>query len=421
VKLRSEYFFDEGHREMFEVMRVLEDRGFTLSAETVKSELMSLQSKALESLTRVVLAEPMPAVLYAVEKLGEWHKKRSLYLGAVAVMQGLQVGELSLTLGNHMGKVIDGLATSEESDTPTFAELEVQFANESPAMKFPTGLKFLDVKSGSGVEAGQLIAVMGGEDAGKTSLLTQILRHMTSCGHKTLFFPLEFSTRKHVAQVKNRQNFNKSLFLLEDRFTDLYDIEAKIKEQALGGCKIFAIDSQMVVTVSGNWTTQEQMESEKFRVLQRLAIKYEIIIFFVCQQSNAHTAGGAIAPMGSKKAVHYVHEIWYIEKQKLEFSADGDESNKGMRNFMRTKSKTGGYFKKPMLLDPKTFEFRGVQYDEDDPRSTKTVGSGRKPYKKNTPVETTVYEMEDAQGNVSALEDPYLWDTKNTSFELPKV
>ena len=189
--------------------------------------------------------------------------------------------------------------------------------------------------------------------------------------------------------------------MVEDRYTDIYDIEAKIKEQAMAGVKLVLIDSQMVIEVSKPFPNESKMEGEKFRVLQRLAIRLEIVIIFVCQRNNSHTASNVIVPYGSTHAKHFLHEIWFIKKHNLKFNEDGEEEKKGMREFMRTKSKSGGYFSKPMRLDTRKMEFRGVQYDEDDPRSTKTVGSGR-PKKAKEP---TVYEYEEPDGTVHSIDE----------------
>jgi len=420
VKLKESHFYDEGHQEIFAVLKELESRGFKLQMEVVRAELMKEHPGLLDALMRVALVEPVAAVLFAVESLEEWQKKRELFRGLSLGLQELQQGSTSLQCGSALVKVVDEVTVSHEGDTPTHAELKERFRNEPPIGKIPTGINFIDVKSGDGPELGQLIAVMGGPDAGKTSLVTQILRNATTKGHRSMFFPLEFSSRKYIKQNEiNEKKFNLDLFLIEDRNTDLYDIEAKIKEQAMKGVKVFGVDSQMVVTVSGNFATAEAAETEKFRVFQRLAIRYELLIYFVCQQSNAHTAGGEIAPMGSKKASHFVHEIWYVQKQKLTFTEFGDESNKGFRDFMRTKSKTGGYFSKPMFLDPRTFEFAGVQFDEGDPRSTKTVGSGRP----KAPVEEVEYVMEDADGNELPLDKPVDKPVASMqgSFEMPGI
>jgi hypothetical protein len=408
VKLREDHFFDDGHRGLFLVMRELDGRGFALSVDTVRTELTRAKPELMDVLRSVVVAEPTALPMFAVETLSEWNAKRELYRGFTTGINGLFGGESSGFVSSDVQNLIDTVTTAEEGDTPSFAELEERFKNEPPVAKYPTGVKFLDVKCNGGMDAGLLIALMGDEDAGKTTLGTQILRNVSSHGHKVLFFPLEFGSKVFIENnIKNKPKFNPETFLIEERYTDIYDIEAKIKEEVARGVKVVLIDSQMAVTVRGNWTTTEAPESEKFRVLQRLAIRLGIDIIFICQRSTAHTAGGMVVPMGSKKAGHFVHEIWFVKKEGVKFDDEGEELNKGKREFIRYKSKMGGYFSKPMLLDYRSFKFSGTQYDDGDPRSKRTVGSGRP--KKNADPEVTVYEMEDADGNVTPLEDPNLF------------
>jgi len=177
--------------------------------------------------------------------------------------------------------------------------------------------------------------------------------------------------------------------LMESENNDILDIEAKIRIFARRkNARVVAIDSQMMITNSSNHGTSSERETEKFFILQRLAIRYGLIIFIIAQQGKEDTRSGTVSPMGSKNAAHALHQIWYIKKPKLQFTEDGDDEKKGERNFICYKNKqTGVHFNKPMKLDPRSLEFKGVQFDDEDTRSTKTVGSGRPKSSNAIPVE----------------------------------
>ena len=361
IALREEYFYEKHHKNIYKTILDLESRGYETSIEIVFAELKTVFAEAVDSFKAIVSGEVIPNPTFGVEKLKEWHGKRILYNAALQTIDKLANSESARDIASTVIKEADRVLLEGDSDTKSFAQLEEEYKDAKPVPIYQTDIAFFDQRN-KGLRAGELVAVMGDPDAGKTSLVIQMLRNVTKKGHRAMFFPLEFSSRDMVEKNKWRKDFNKDLLLLEDRFTSIYDIEAEIKKQAIKGTKIFAIDSQMVVNVPGNFDNGSVREAEKFRVLQRLAIAYEIVILFVCQQSNAHSNGGVILPMGSKHAGHFVHSIWYIKKPKLEFNRDGEDKNAGLREFMQTKSKSGGgYFKVNIELNPKTLDFKGVR------------------------------------------------------------
>jgi len=398
LSAKREYFLDEGHREFFEFLQQFEATKKSMKLELVRAEVMQQKDSLEKTFLSIIATEPMVQFAYAVDKLKEWYKRRELFLLSKKIENALFEGNGSLSCVHMVENNLDKVLAEDESDTPTFSYLDEMYKKEPPSGKINTGISFLDQKGG--MELGSFIGLLGDEDSGKTTFGSQILRNVTKQGFKVLFFPLEFKSRRFIEQNRwkvKKGLFNPELFLIEDRYTDLYDIAAKIREEALKGVKVVLIDSQMVIDVNGNFPNEAKKETEKFKVLQRLAIRLEIVIIFICQRNNSHSAANVIAPYGSTHAKHFLHEIWFIKKYNLKFTKDGEEERKGQREFLRTKSKMGGYFSKPILLDPKTWEFRGRQYDEDDPRSTKTIGSGRK--KKSEAIEV-VYENSDGSKEV---------------------
>jgi len=421
---KREHFFDEGNQGVFEVIRDLDVRQFDIEMQLVRTEIMKTEPKLMDALTKIIMVEQTAAVMFAVESLEEWQKKRDLFRGLSIGLQDLKEGISSLQCANDISKVVDTVSISSVDDFTSYAMLKKKLENEPPIAKLTTGLSFLDVKLRGGIEYGQFIGVMGDPEAGKTVLVTQIIKHVSSLGLETLFFNFEFHYRSFIENNKlNENKFSLEKFLMESDNNDILDIEAKIKIFAKRGGKVIAIDSQMMITNIRNTGTSSERETEKFFILQRLAIKYELIIMLIAQQGKEDTRSGTVSPMGSKNAAHALHQIWYIKKPKLEFNEDGEDEHKGERTFVVYKNKqTGIHFNKPMKLDPRSFEFRGVQFDEDDVRSTKTVGSGRK----HAPQEV-LYEMEDAEGRVSALEDPGLWEKQDAeadamvNVEMPTI
>ncbi|DAB40274.1 MAG TPA: hypothetical protein CFH81_08755 [Sulfurovum sp. UBA12169] len=401
VKLKEQHFFDENHGRIFACLKELESRGYNLEPQTVHAELMREHTLLVETLKLIMLSEPVAAVLFAVDALEEWSKKRELHRGFLLGLQGLHGGDSSLLCANSIAKVADEVSISSVDSFTSYAALKAKIEKEPPVPKIPTGIPLIDVKLKGGIEYGQLIGIMGDPEAGKTVIMTQILKHISSMGHETLFFNFEFHYRSFVEQNRlNEDRFSVEKFLMEMDNNDILDLEAKIKIFAKRGGRVVGIDSQMMITNIRNNGTSSERETEKFFLLQRLAIKYGLIIMLIAQQGKEDSRSSTVTPMGSKNAAHALHQIWYIKKPKLEFDDDGNDERKGSREIVCYKNKqTGVHFSKPIQLDPRRLEFRGVQFDEDDHRSNRSVGSGRP--KKNADefdVQYVEYVMEDAKG-----------------------
>lgn len=418
VKLKEEHFFDEGHQRIFTVLRELDDRGIKLDIQIVKTELSRSDPKSIDALRLIALSEPMAAQMRAVDALDEWARKRALHRAYIEGLNAIHSGESSRMSGNDVAKQIDDATLTTVDDFKTYSELEKEYETLPPLAKIPTGIPFLDSKLKGGLEAGKFVLLFGDPEAGKTALGAHILRNVSN-NFKTIFFPFEFSSRDFIEKnAVNKGKFNPDNFIIDDDSTDIHDLAAKLKIFAKQGGQLALIDSQMMVTNLKNRGTSEEKETEKFTILARICIRYSIRIIFICQQGKEDTRSGTVTPMKSKNGAHSAHIIIYVEKPKFERDENGDDINKGKREVVFFKNKQTGVFgSKPVKIDPRTLEFSGRQFDEDDHRSNKTTGSGRP--KRNSEPEEVVYEMEDEHGNISAMEDPNLFPSD--SIDMPGV
>jgi len=397
VRGKEDYFWDGNTRIVFAAIQEMDQRNLSIGVEEVRAFLRAEHPESLEAYRQITAAHPVADMGYALDMLIEWHRKRQLHLTFVRGLQDLQDGIMSAAVGNEASKGIDA-ATLEASDDglKSFAQLEAYYDTLPPLPKIPTGVPFVDSFLDKGIEAGKFVLLFGDPEAGKTSLGVQILRNI-SLRHKVLFFPFEFSSREFVERNKKyshfpngKPRFDKNNFLVNDTANNLVDLEIQIKKFALDGGRVILIDSQTKVENTKNSGTSEERETEKFSVLQTLAIRYDLSIFFICQQGKEDARSNIITPMKSKIGAHLAHIIIYIEKPK--------DAEKGERIIYFKKNKQTGRDgeSKPVKIDPKTLEFSGRHYDKDDPKSTKTVGSGR-PKKAKEPIE---FVYEDKEGNV---------------------
>jgi len=405
IRIKEEHFFDEGNKKVFGIMRELSERHFDIDVEVVRAEVRKVDRGLEKSLLDIVCSEPISTLSFAVDALEEWRKKRELRRAALTLLDGVYSGESSYACASHASQIMDEATLSSEDDFESYAALNRKYENAPPMEKIPTGIPFLDSYLNGGLEEAKLMLMFGDPESGKTLLSNQIGRNM-SRDHRVMFFPFEFSSRSFLEQNKRHEFYtngkpkiNQDNIFVDDVSTDLTDLAIKLKIFAKRGGKLAVIDSQMMITNIGNKGTSEERETEKFTTLGRIGIKYGLRIIFICQQGKEDTRSGIVTPMKSKNGAHAAHIIAYIETPKPVFGKDGEITNKNERFLHIKKNKqTGKHGKKAIGLDFKSLEFSGRHLRE---------GAGRP---KTTEV---IYEMEDTSGNVSALEDPNLWEKQD--------
>ncbi|HIP31420.1 MAG TPA: hypothetical protein EYG86_01520, partial [Crocinitomicaceae bacterium] len=406
MKLKEDVFYVKEHKMIFGIIKNLDERNFKLQMETVRAEVLNQSLDCMDALINVAQTEPAVAIKFVSQSLEEWERKRKLYYLVKETMASLQEGtDSSYSVANNLAKKSDDIILNNDEDFTSYRDLKEKLKDATPLAKISTGMPFIDAKLRGGIEEGQFILLFGDTEAGKTLLGTQILRNVAK-NFKAIFFPFEFSSRSFKERTeKNEDNFNHDNLFIEEGSADILDIEVKLKLFAKRGGSIALIDSQMMLTNVFNKGTSEERETEKFIILQRICVKYGLRIILIAQQGKEDTRSGTITPMKSKNGSHAAHQMWYIKKPKLEFTEQGEEKNRGEREFIFHKNKqTGNFGSKPIQLNYRTMEFAGRHFDEDDKRS-KNHGSHRQPNKnkgvpKNIPSEGYTVEYENENEDV---------------------
>lgn len=368
--IKDEYWHLPQHLDIFNAIKSLEVRGHKITPNTVRSELLG-SGDDLKIFLQVVLKEVAPSLSHAIAVLDEWSKKRKIYKQLHSNLENLKTLS-SLEISRNLNDLSDELMMNSVAELRSYREIKEEISKLEPLPLLPTGVPFVDTKLKGGAQAGQFILLMGDPEAGKTVLGTQIAKNISKYA-KTLFFPFEFTERSFIDNNKeNEDRFDVNNFYMESGNNDILDVAQKIKVFARNSGKFVLIDSQMMVTNINNRGTSEERETEKFFILQRLCIKYEIVIVFICQQGKEDTRSGTITPKGTKNGAHAAHQIWYIKKEKPDFDKSGKDIHRYEREFVMYKNKQNGMqYSKPLRLFTNTMEFTGRHYDEDDIRSKK--------------------------------------------------
>lgn len=211
----------------------------------------------------------------------------------------------------------------EQYSIKTFAEWDKFYKeNHINIQKYELGIPFLDETLDKGIELGQLVLISGEFEAGKTSLVLQILENLSK-HHKTCLFSFEFPIHTHILKrhkffkkmietsrltQENVENIKNNMVII-DEGTEISEIENRIVSLFISGIKFFAIDSQMCIFNENFEGLGEKEESSKFEILQRLAKKHNIVIILIVQTSKLDNT----SPMGSKKGAYFSSIIIRIE------------------------------------------------------------------------------------------------------------
>ncbi|GAA7245300.1 RAD55 family ATPase [Helicobacter pylori] len=193
-----------------------------------------------------------------------------------------------------------------------FWEWEEYFKNKPPIEKIETGINFLDAVTEGGIELGQIVLLSGDPEAGKTLLGVQFLMHAQQ-QHKVTYFGFEFSVRKHLETLKDKNfTIKGDHYFIDDQSCELNDLISQIRSLSKEGHKVFLIDSQMKIQAPIMGKTIEEIETSKFSALGECARNLQVLIILIVQNSK----NDSYTPTGSRKGGHEAHLMIRIERLK---------------------------------------------------------------------------------------------------------
>ncbi|WQR81764.1 helicase DnaB [Helicobacter pylori] len=193
-----------------------------------------------------------------------------------------------------------------------FYEWEEFFNNKAPIEKIKTGINFLDTITDGGIEVGQMVLLSGDPEAGKTLLGVQCLTQAQQ-QHKVTYFGFEFSVRKHIETLREKNfKIKGDHYFIDDQSCELNDLIFQIRSLSKEGHKVFLIDSQMKIQAPIVGRTTEEVETAKFTALSEVARSLQVLIIFIIQNSKNDT----YTPTGSRKGGHEAHLMIRIERIK---------------------------------------------------------------------------------------------------------
>ena len=170
--------------------------------------------------------------------------------------------------------------------------------------RIPTGIGELDRVLGGGIVPGSLTLVGGDPGIGKSTLLLQVCRMLSTAGHQVLYISGEESLRQIKLRAVRIGEFNENLSLLCE--TNLSDIEAVVLKNRPQVVIIDSIQTMFQEEISSAPGSVSQVR-EATGVLMRLAKEQNIAIFIV----GHVTKEGTVA--GPRVLEHMVDTVLYFE------------------------------------------------------------------------------------------------------------
>jgi len=320
LKIKKDIFSSNERRKLFEIITSLHERSLIANFDTVGMELFKNRDNAsLNEFNAILSTESEVNLSYALMNL----KSLSIDLKGFdlmykALLEMTNENQSFIKVGEKVSVETDKLLIIDDTGTHTYAEVRERVAKMPIQPLYKTGIAPLDKAFNGGMRLGQLIITLGDPDAGKTLISKQIALNFAKEGAKSSqnfkagIFPFEFKEEQFARDlmVNNRDDsFHHDNLLINDRAVNIGDLKISIIEMVQRGAKYIVVDSQMMLEDDSYEGASEGYETQKFLMLMRLAIKYNIIINIISQKGKADSTNKVPIPYGTKKGAHMAHII----------------------------------------------------------------------------------------------------------------
>jgi len=201
-------------------------------------------------------------------------------------------------------EMLDLITLKNKKNNIEAGTLRDKLALMKKAIRYETGLSYLDDHLKGGFEVGSFIILGGQSGAGKSHILLDMLSNIARY-NKCVFFNFEMGDRRIIQRLKRTLSSDKQWknLLINSESRDLNDLLMDISLLAEEGVKFFAIDSKMKITVQGS-EAEHQKISMISKKLSEIAIKNDIIVFLVNQISEENLKTGRLSFKGSGDQIY---------------------------------------------------------------------------------------------------------------------
>ncbi len=252
---------------------------------------------------------------YSIESLKEFIEIREKMVLSESITSERKK-ELSLEISDFKDILLKEYRDISFSPAMTFREYSEYLKTlEHPAIH-KTGVAFLDLVLGGGIEEETFVNIIGESGAGKSTFAIQVLLNVAK-ESRAYFVSLEmgkFKTFNKIEGMIEEENQRDNLYI--DIWTrNLDDIVREIELFSYNGVKFFVIDSKMKIDVAGNKDEHLKI-SELSSTLASLTQRLGIIIILINQISEDSLKTGRTSIKGSGDQKYDTDILISIEKNK---------------------------------------------------------------------------------------------------------
>lgn len=387
--ISKEWFSDESHKEVFEVINICYKAGTPFNSDTIIEYLSRANIANPHNIVLNIIAQkpvPQGIVLEHIKILKENYHKSMLNTLSLNVANMLNDPSTdSETITQMVQNSLDDFAfLNTLGYTKTLSDVRKNRLAQPPAVRIETGIPFIDTvltdKYGNkGIRNEGLFFISGLKQSGKTFILTRIIENISKT-YPVMFGSMEFGEDLYDETVQESEedgfwDGNPDNIYMFDSIYSVDTIIAEIRFQhKLNGIKLVALDSMMrMVNLNPELKTDERRISEMFSKLGRLSKELKIPIIIIVQTSKEDMKSSMVSVKGSMNADHEAYVWFHLTK-----SHPKDDENE-MRTVLWTKNKdTRKHPKQHLMFVPQTSDFYRVEIDENG-QATKPLDKFRKP------------------------------------------
>lgn len=248
--LSPECFYDEFHRQIYQAVCTITDRGERADMLIVPSELkrMGVEFNIFD-FAQVAACSTFDVCQYAARLHDLAVRRRfhqiGMYLEQSSLSETDDIADVTATVNEMMTEIFKSSRTSvstlDECIMGVYSQIDLNLLEEKELTGTPTGFREFDKKSG-GLQKSDLIIIAGDTSVGKTSLAVSVMRYAALSGARCAMYSMEMKKEQITARLMSVESGVASNEILYAKLSPL-QIEWVDKGVAkLGGAGIFFDD-----------------------------------------------------------------------------------------------------------------------------------------------------------------------------------
>ena len=317
ASIDADYFYHTTHRSIYSTILVLQKQDLPIDEAFIQQKFVGEWNS--DVYFEILSTTPLSNLAPYIDELAKLSENRRIVKAAkesISIIEKMMDAEAAKA---YLSAEIDKATGVSEDDFVTFSELKQIVKKRPPRERIKTGIAFIDQHLGGGFDLGKFVMVGGKPNAGKTSILVQVIKDITLF-QQVIFWSLEFSDddiiEKQGGVNGTYENHN---WLINTKTRSLEKICMKIGQLSRQGKKVFLIDSQMKVKAPPRRNREEE-ETLKFAMFEEAASRFNVLVILIYQVTDGGKA------FYSSQAEYFATYMIEVEKGSIELEEYAKEA-----------------------------------------------------------------------------------------------